>query len=312
MMRRITRIVPIDMVLSTCRFSELRACEQLQFSPTVCFFRPTTPCAGVVAGSSASTLFNGASMCQDAPLECLRSSAVPPNTAGTTCASTLAQPRRERRRAAWRVAYFDAGQPKVPRLVLDWSPRRTANLNSQTGGPEMHSRLTLAIMALSLGGCFILAAPPPAFAQTGGQQHQKTAPSGADNRGKSSCPRERAPRKIAPRETAPRKIAPRKIAPRKSPHARPLPARPPHARPLHARPLHARSLHARLRHARPNPARSPHARLPPVRSARVDFAACRPVGPVGPQFTVGTLRRGAADTAHVAAAAGEPLERLVP
>ena len=85
----------------------------------------------------------------------------------------------------------------------------------------MHSRLTLAIVALSLGGCFILAAPPPAFAQTGEQQHQKTAPSGADNRGKStaprkSAPREAAPRKTAPRETAPRKTAPREAAPRKT------------------------------------------------------------------------------------------------
>ena len=80
----------------------------------------------------------------------------------------------------------------------------------------MHSRLTLAIMALSLGGCFILAAPPPAFAQTGEQQHQKTAPSGADKRGKSAAPRKSAPRDAAPRKTAPREAAPRKTAPREA------------------------------------------------------------------------------------------------
>ena len=79
----------------------------------------------------------------------------------------------------------------------------------------MHSRRTLAIMALSLGGCFILAAPPAAFAQIGQQQHEKSAPAGTDNRGKRTVPREAAPRKIAPREAAPRKIAPREAAPRK-------------------------------------------------------------------------------------------------
>ena len=55
----------------------------------------------------------------------------------------------------------------------------------------MHSRLLLAIVALSLGGCIILAAPAPAFAQTG--ERQKTAPSGADNKGKSAAPRKSAP-----------------------------------------------------------------------------------------------------------------------
>ena len=89
----------------------------------------------------------------------------------------------------------------------------------------MHSRRTLAIMALSLGGCFILAAPPATFAQSGGQQHEK----------KSNMRRRR---QLAP-TTGAKELS----------HARGLLARSPHARPLPARSLHARRLHARSLHA---------------------------------------------------------------
>ena len=103
-------------------------------------------------------------------------------------------------------------------MVLDWSAQ--LNLKPEIGGPKMHSKLTLAIMALSLGGCFILAAPSATLAQSGEQQHQKT---GTDNRSKSVAPRKSAPRDAAPRKTGPRKTAPRETAPRK---AAPLEAAP--------------------------------------------------------------------------------------
>ena len=106
--------------------------------------------------------------------------------------------------------------PKFPGQCSTGLVGAQPNLKSDFGGLKMHSRFTLAIMALSLGGCFILADPPATFAQSGGQQHEKKAPTGTDNRGKRAVPREVAPRKSAPREMAPRKIAPREAAPRKS------------------------------------------------------------------------------------------------
>jgi hypothetical protein len=78
----------------------------------------------------------------------------------------------------------------------------------------MHSWRASPIMALTLGGCFILAAPPAAFAQISQQQHEKSAPAGTDQRGRRTAPREVAPREVAPREAAPRKVAPREVAPR--------------------------------------------------------------------------------------------------
>jgi hypothetical protein len=128
----------------------------------------------------------------------------------------------------------------------------------------MHSRLTLAIMALSLGGCFILAAPPPAFAQTGEQQHQKTAPSGADKRGKSADPRKSAPRDAAPRKTAPRESAPRKTAPRE---AAPRKAAPREAAPRKTGPREAEPRKAAPRETAPRET-APRKIAPPTGSAR--------------------------------------------
>ena len=202
--------------------------------------------------------------------------------------------------------------PKFPGHCSTGLVGAQPNLKSDFGGLKMRSRFTLAIMALSLGGCFTLADPPATFAQSGGQQHEKKAPTGTDNRGKRAVPREAAPRKSAPRETAPRRIAPREAAPRKSAPRETAPRRiaPREAAPRKSAPRETAPRRIAPREAAPRkiPPRDP----PPVRAARVDFAACRPGGPVGPQFTVETLRRGAADTVHVAAAAGEPLERLVP
>jgi hypothetical protein len=79
----------------------------------------------------------------------------------------------------------------------------------------MHSWRALPIMALTLGGCFILAAPAATFAQISQQQHEKSAPAGTDHKGKRATPREVAPREVAPRKVAPREFAPREVAPRK-------------------------------------------------------------------------------------------------
>ena len=154
-------------------------------------------------------------------------------------------------------------------------------------------------MALSLGGCFILATPPRAFAQTGEQQHQKTAPSGGDDRGKSAAPRKTAPRDAAPRKSAPREAAPRKAAPRDATPRKTAPAggRSPQDRPTRGRSTQDRATGGRTSQGCPTGNRPPYGQR---------AWTSRPADTWGRGNSRSNLRRGAADTAHV----GQRLEDL--
>ena len=140
----------------------------------------------------------------------------------------------------------------------------------------MHSKLTTTIMALSLGGCFILAAPSSTLAQTGQQQPEKTAQAGTENKGKEAgSPRKSAPRRAAPRTAAPRTAAPRTAAPRRAAPSRaarreaaPRKATPRDAAPRKAAPREAAPRTAAPRRAAPSRAAEPRTAAPRTVSAR--------------------------------------------
>jgi hypothetical protein len=72
----------------------------------------------------------------------------------------------------------------------------------------MHSsRLAAKITAVLSGGCLIIIAASPIFAQTGQQEQLKGAQA-------ETAPRDAAPRRAAPRDAAPRRAAPRDLSPR--------------------------------------------------------------------------------------------------